>query len=89
MEAARTSKTLVNFYQTTRCYNPEDSHLRGIGWLKIGIWRLRGVWGNTEQGMCPMCNKEEGWSHILRCAETRRWREELVDKDSQILNQKL
>jgi hypothetical protein len=28
MEAARTSGTLVNFYQTTRRYNPEDSHLR-------------------------------------------------------------
>jgi hypothetical protein len=28
MEAARTSEMLVNFYQTTRCYNPEDSHLR-------------------------------------------------------------
>jgi hypothetical protein len=27
MEAARTSGTLVNFYQTTRRYNPEDSHL--------------------------------------------------------------
>jgi hypothetical protein len=27
MEAARTSETLVNFYQTTRRYNPEDSHL--------------------------------------------------------------
>jgi hypothetical protein len=28
MEAARTSDTLVNFYQTTRRYNPEDNHLR-------------------------------------------------------------
>jgi hypothetical protein len=28
MEAARASETLVNFYQTTRRYNPEDSHLR-------------------------------------------------------------
>jgi hypothetical protein len=28
MEAARTSETLVNFYKTTRRYNPEDSHLR-------------------------------------------------------------
>jgi hypothetical protein len=28
MEAARTSETLVNFYQTTRRYNPEDNHLR-------------------------------------------------------------
>jgi hypothetical protein len=27
MEAARTSETSVNFYQTTRRYNPEDSHL--------------------------------------------------------------
>jgi type IV secretory pathway TrbD component len=27
MEAARTSETLVNFYQATRRYNPEDSHL--------------------------------------------------------------
>jgi hypothetical protein len=28
MEAARTSETLVNFYQATRRYNPEDSYLR-------------------------------------------------------------
>jgi hypothetical protein len=28
MEAARTSETLVNFYQTTLCYNPEDSNLQ-------------------------------------------------------------
>jgi hypothetical protein len=28
MEVAVTSETLVNFYQTTRRYNPEDSHLR-------------------------------------------------------------
>jgi hypothetical protein len=28
MEAARSSETLVNFNQTTRRYNPEDSHLR-------------------------------------------------------------
>jgi hypothetical protein len=27
MEAVRTSETLVNFYQTTWCYNPEDSNL--------------------------------------------------------------
>jgi hypothetical protein len=27
MEAATSSETAVNFYQTTRCQNPEDSHL--------------------------------------------------------------
>jgi hypothetical protein len=27
LEAARTSETLANFYQTPRRYNPEDSHL--------------------------------------------------------------
>jgi hypothetical protein len=26
MEAASASEMLVNFYQTTRSYNPEDSH---------------------------------------------------------------
>jgi hypothetical protein len=41
---------------------------------------LKGVRGNTEEGICPMCNKEEGWSHILRCVKTRSWREELADK---------
>jgi hypothetical protein len=30
MEAARSSETLVNFYQTTRRYKPQDSHLRNI-----------------------------------------------------------
>jgi hypothetical protein len=28
MEAESTSVTSVNLYQTTRCYIPEDSHLR-------------------------------------------------------------
>jgi hypothetical protein len=28
MEAAKTSETLINVYQTTRRYNPEDSYLR-------------------------------------------------------------
>jgi phage-related holin len=27
MDATKTYETLVNFYQTTRRYNPEDSHL--------------------------------------------------------------
>jgi hypothetical protein len=27
MDAASTSETSLNFYQTTQCNNPEDSHL--------------------------------------------------------------
>jgi hypothetical protein len=34
MEAARTSETLVNFYQATRRYNPEDSHIRNYSLLQ-------------------------------------------------------
>jgi hypothetical protein len=30
MEAASTSETSVNFYQTTRLNNPEDSHLQFV-----------------------------------------------------------
>jgi hypothetical protein len=40
VEATRTSETLVNFYQTTRRYNPEYSYLRS------GI-----VDGNIEGGI--------------------------------------
>jgi hypothetical protein len=35
MEAARTSEMLVNFYQTTRCYNPEDSNLHKKACLSL------------------------------------------------------
>jgi hypothetical protein len=46
----------------------------------MGIWRLKGVRGNIDQGMCPICSKQEGWSRILRCEGTRSLRDELVDK---------
>jgi hypothetical protein len=32
VEAASTSESLVNFYQTTRRYKPEESHLRTHRW---------------------------------------------------------
>jgi hypothetical protein len=50
------------------------------GKAKLYCFALYHFTPSTEQGMCPMCNKEEGWSHILRYAETRSWRKELEDK---------
>jgi hypothetical protein len=41
MEAARTSETLVNFYQTTRRYNPEDSHIQIMTSSKIAHFRCK------------------------------------------------
>jgi hypothetical protein len=35
MEATRTSETLVNFYQTTWRYNPEDNHLQSASGLQL------------------------------------------------------
>jgi hypothetical protein len=40
MEAARTSETLVNIYQTTRRYNPEDSHLNISCWWQ-SYWFIK------------------------------------------------
>jgi hypothetical protein len=40
MEAASTSETLVNFYQTTQCYNPEDGNLQHFSLMEHGsiLW---------------------------------------------------
>jgi hypothetical protein len=43
MEATSTSETSVNFYQTTRCNNPEDSQLHGnepSSFIKYGEFHL-------------------------------------------------
>jgi hypothetical protein len=42
VEAARTSETLVNFYQTTLRYNPEDSHLHDYELLNSNFIRMLG-----------------------------------------------
>jgi hypothetical protein len=40
--AASTSETSVNVYQTTRCNNPEDSHLHtGVGLVVTHYYKLR------------------------------------------------
>jgi hypothetical protein len=44
MEAARTSETLVKFYQTTRRYNPEDGHLHTRRRENLTYSSLRVFW---------------------------------------------
>jgi hypothetical protein len=43
MEIASTSETSVNFYQTTRRYNPDDGHLQHKGRRRAacGLWGLK------------------------------------------------
>jgi hypothetical protein len=45
MEAARTSETLLNFYQTARRYNPEDSHHRYYpfihAWISLVVYYFK------------------------------------------------
>jgi hypothetical protein len=35
---------------------------------------MKGKGGNIDQGMCPVCRKEEEWSHILRRKEKMQGR---------------
>jgi hypothetical protein len=44
MEAANTCETSLNFHQTTRRYNPEDSHLK-----RIQIFTFRISLSSVEQ----------------------------------------
>jgi hypothetical protein len=47
MEAASTSATLVNFYQTTRRYKPEDSHFFLSQHLSGGTEEINGRYQNN------------------------------------------
>jgi hypothetical protein len=53
MEAAGTSKTLVNLYQTTECNNSEDSHLQKISYLSELFPKLSTACG--EKAHSSMC----------------------------------
>jgi hypothetical protein len=52
----------------------------GIIWLKAEIWKLRGIRRGFERGRCPLCLGEKDTKQILlKCSETKRWREECVN----------
>jgi hypothetical protein len=55
MEAARTSETLVNFYQTTRRYNPQDSHLRSHRRQNLKSYLRHDLVKNRAGARNPLC----------------------------------
>jgi hypothetical protein len=63
MEAARTSETSVNFYQTTRRHNPEDSHLR--------THRCENLKSHLENVRLEGC---ENWRWIEQAKDHVQWR---------------
>jgi hypothetical protein len=36
--------------------------------------------GNIDKGVCSVCRKEEGGSHILQCEGTRVWRDRRLER---------
>jgi hypothetical protein len=66
MEAASTSETLVNFYQTTRRNNPEDSHLQGF--IKPHYKCFSTIMWNDSNQLEPLSLR------FLRTAEAGPWR---------------
>jgi hypothetical protein len=46
----------------------------------MGIWRLKGMRGNIDKGVCSVCRKEEGRSRILQCEGTRVWRDRGLER---------
>jgi hypothetical protein len=82
MEAARTSETFVNFYQTTRRYNPEDSHLPSIIYLLrsaflsvsfyvylyiLFLFLVSHPHVPLSAGPTRQCNGEHTFSHCTLC----------------------
>jgi hypothetical protein len=57
-------------------------------WFKTGIWRLRGMRKGSEKGRWPLCSEEEDPIHILlKCSETRKWREQFLSRKWLRLNE--
>jgi hypothetical protein len=59
MDAASTSETSVNFYQTTRRNNPEDSHLHTRRRENLKSYQYTSVSSCLHQGApCVLCNAD-------------------------------
>jgi hypothetical protein len=60
----------------------------GLAWFKTSIWKLRGMRKEFEKGRCTLCSKDEDAIHILlKCLETRKWREQFLSRKWLMLNE--
>jgi hypothetical protein len=41
---------------------------KGIGWWKMGIWRLKGMRGNIDKGVRSVCRKEGRKEGVTSCS---------------------
>jgi hypothetical protein len=62
MEAARSSGTLADFYQTTRCYKPEDSHLTTYS---VSIYTPQVLVLVLEMNCVSVCDKVVQEYHVM------------------------
>jgi hypothetical protein len=54
----------------------------GIVWLLAGVWKLKGMSGNTDKERCPLCLGEEDVKCIiLYYLETGNWEMEFLMKN--------
>jgi hypothetical protein len=64
MEAVQSSETLVNLYQSTRRYSPEDSHLQGDKHYRS----VKSVEFLDQMNKCKVLKKDcLPWSLYCRC----------------------
>jgi hypothetical protein len=72
----------------TDCYTRNERS--GLAWFKTGIWKLRGMRKGFEKGRCPLCREDEDAIHILlKCSETRKWREQLLSRKWLYVNEEV
>jgi hypothetical protein len=74
------------------CYIEKCTRKERMGIIrwKAGIWKLRGIRRGFERARCPLCLGEEDAKHIiLKCLETKKWREEYVNSNWLNMNEDL
>jgi len=72
----------------TSCYTVKERRKEesGMAWFRLGIWKIKSVWQNTEMGLLHV--EEESKSHLLlKFPEMQWWTEELLNNSWPHLNE--